>query len=55
MTEPEPQPIPSDDEPLVDWEDFEQATDLIVADQRPKRQAAAEPVNSRHVRRRSID
>ena len=44
---------PTPDEPLVDWGDFEQATDLIVADQRPKRQAATEPVNSRHVRRRS--
>ena len=50
MTDPTP------DEPQVAWEDFEAATDLIVADQRPKRQAAAEPVNSRHVkRRRSID
>lgn len=52
MTEPQPTP----DEPQVDWEDFEQATDLIVADQRPKRQAATGSVNSRHVRRRpSID
>lgn len=52
MTEPQF----TSDEPLVDWEDFEQATDLIVTDQRLKRQVVTEPVSSRHVReRRSID
>ena len=50
MTGPEPQPGRSD-EPVVAWEDFEQATDLIVADQRPKVQRR-EPVNSRQVRDR---
>ena len=47
MTEPDPLP----DEPVVDWDDFEHATDLVVADQRPKRQLR-EPVNSRHVKDR---
>ena len=46
MTDPESRPDPADEEPVVDWEDFERATDLIVADQRPKDQQR-EPVNSR--------
>ena len=46
MSASKPRPDPVDDEPVVDWEDFERATDLVVADQRPKDQQR-EPVNSR--------
>lgn len=35
MSIPKPRSEP-DDEPMVDWEDFERASNLIVADQRPK-------------------
>lgn len=31
-------PKPVDDEPVVDWDDFGRASDLVVADQRPKNQ-----------------
>ena len=46
MSASKPRPDPADDEPVMDWEDFERATDLVVADQRPKDQQR-EPVNSR--------
>ncbi|MCY4424150.1 MAG: hypothetical protein OXC06_13895 [Acidimicrobiaceae bacterium] len=47
MTDPESQPDPAIDEPVVDWEDFERATDLVVADQRPKSDQPRGPINSR--------
>ncbi len=47
MSASKPRPDPADDEPVVDWEDFERASDLVVADQRPDQ--PREPVNSRHV------
>lgn len=43
MTDPESRPDPAD-EPVVDWEDFERASDLLVADRRPTDQ---QPVSSR--------
>lgn len=59
MSTPKPRPEP-DDEPVVDWEDFERATDLVVADQiggpspisrgrqsTPDRAAAALPASRR--------
>lgn len=38
---------PKPDEPVVDWEDFERATDLVVADQRRPEDQPTEPINSR--------
>ena len=46
MSASKPRPDPVDDEPVVDWEDFERATDLVVADQHPKDQSR-EPTDSR--------
>ena len=43
MTGPEPDP----DEPVVAWDEFEQAADLLVADQRPKKGQPRDPVKSR--------
>lgn len=43
MTEPRPDP---GDEPVVDWEDFERATDLVVADQRRPEDQSREAINS---------
>ena len=40
MTGPDP-------EPVAEWDEFEQATDLLVADRRPKDDQPREPVNSR--------
>lgn len=46
MTDPEHRPD-SSDEPVVDWKDFERATDLVVADQRPPEDQPREATNSR--------
>ena len=40
-------PDPSPDELVVSWDEFEQATDLVVSDRRPKKDQPREPVNSR--------
>ena len=40
MTGPDPDPV-------VDWDEFEQATDLLVADRRPKGDQPRDPVSSR--------
>ena len=47
VSAPKSRPGPTDDEPVVDWEDFERATDLVVADQRPQSDQPREPTNSR--------
>lgn len=48
VTDPEPKPDPAD-EPVVDWEDFERTSALLIKDQRPPEE---QPVSSRQERRR---
>ena len=38
---------PSDDEPMADWEEFDQTTDLIVTDDRTPKDQPRDPVKSR--------
>ena len=41
-----PDPVP--EEPVVTWDEFEEATDLLVSDRRtPKKGQPRDPVNSR--------
>ncbi len=38
---------PEHDEIVVEWDEFEQATDLLVSDRRPKDDHPRDPVSSR--------
>ena len=43
MTGPDPDP----DEMVVTWDEFEEATDFLVSDRRPKPDQPRDPVKSR--------